>query len=96
MGPMEIGMFRFAVQGVICCGVMIKGKIPVWPPGTRVRVLLLARSFVGTCGMLCYFYALANMSLSDATIIVFTNPIITTILGAVVRTRASVGLNCVS
>lgn len=85
LGAMQIGIYRFLVQGVICsCVMWYKGVS--WRPATRkIGWLLFLRGFLGTAAMLGYFYALTHMIMSDATVIVFTNPIFTSIFGAVVR-----------
>jgi drug/metabolite transporter (DMT)-like permease len=85
LGAMQIGVFRFLVQGVICSCVMRYKGISWKPATTKIGWLLFLRGFLGSAAMLGYFYALTRMVLSDATVIVFTNPIFTSIFGAVVR-----------
>ena len=85
---MQIGFYRFLFQTIFCCVVMAFNRAPrhVWlPQGNKVRFVILLRGLFGTSGMLCFFYALTHMTISDATVLVFTNPVITSILGAVVR-----------
>ncbi|RLN95801.1 hypothetical protein BBJ28_00011025 [Nothophytophthora sp. Chile5] len=48
------------------------------------RSLLLFRCFVGTVGVNLQFYAMSKMVLTDAVVIIFTSPISTFFLGAVV------------
>lgn len=42
--------------------------------------MLLFRILVGTFGMSIQFYAMSNMVLTDATVIMFTSPIVTFLL----------------
>jgi drug/metabolite transporter (DMT)-like permease len=44
------------------------------------RWMLLFRILVGTFGMSIQFYAMSNMVLTDATVIMFTSPIVTFLL----------------
>ncbi len=72
-GPMQLGLYRFLMQSVFSSVVMWRGRLLFCPPAPRTRALLFARGFLGTGGMLCYFFALTHMSLADATVLVFTS-----------------------
>ncbi len=48
---------------------------------TRSRIYIL-RTLVSYSGMLCWFYALGNMPLADATSLMFTLPLFTVLLAA--------------
>ncbi|MEM1128358.1 MAG: DMT family transporter [Bacteroidota bacterium] len=54
----------------------------VRPWGTR-RGLLVVRGAVGFVALLCFFYAIPRLPLADVTVIQFTNPVFTALLGAV-------------
>ncbi|KAG6623227.1 Drug/Metabolite Transporter (DMT) Superfamily [Phytophthora cinnamomi] len=56
--------------------------------GRKDRFLLLFRCFVGTSGTTLSFYAMSNMPLTDAVVIIFTSPIFTFFLAAVVLGEA--------
>ncbi|KAE8888988.1 hypothetical protein PF005_g17264 [Phytophthora fragariae] len=56
--------------------------------GRKDRFLLLFRCFVGTSGTTMSFYAMSNMPLTDAVVIIFTSPIFTFFLAAVVLGEA--------
>jgi drug/metabolite transporter (DMT)-like permease len=85
LGPMQIGAFRFFLQAFFCTCIIVKSRVPWRPNSRKVAALLVIRGVFGTAGMLCFFYALTHMTISNATVLVFTNPIFTTVLGAVVR-----------
>lgn len=42
--------------------------------------ILLFRSFIGTLGIALQFYAMSNMVLTDAVVIIFTSPVLTFLL----------------
>lgn len=41
------------------------------------RAALATRCFIGYCAMSLGFYAMANMVLADASVLIFTSPVIT-------------------
>jgi drug/metabolite transporter (DMT)-like permease len=85
MGSIQVSLYRFLGQG-ICCGlVMIFNKTSPRAPNARIAKLMIFRSFLSTGGMLCFFYSLSKLSMSSATTLVYINPILTAILGAIVR-----------
>jgi drug/metabolite transporter (DMT)-like permease len=49
--------------------------------------MLLFRTLVGTVGMSVRFYAMSNMVLTDATVIMFTSPIVTFLLVSALACR---------
>lgn len=60
--------FRNLFALVVASSVMIKNKVSVVPPkGARLDVLL--RSAVGFAGVLCNFYALGQLNISDASLL---------------------------
>ncbi len=69
----EIAIFRGAITLVIS-GVMIwRAKIAPWGKDTR---WLLVRGFLGCIGLHCYYFALTELPLAEATVIQFLNPVL--------------------
>lgn len=60
--------FRNLIAFIFAGGVLIKNKISLKVPRQSVLPLLL-RSFFGTIGILCNFYALGVLDLADASIL---------------------------
>lgn len=78
---MELAVFRFI--GVLLPAIPIliyKGEHPF--PKDR-RLMLLLRSFVGTCGLMLSFYAFRHMPLADASVIVFSVPVFVSIFARI-------------
>jgi drug/metabolite transporter (DMT)-like permease len=48
------------------------------------KSLLLLRGTTGTIALMCFYYAITTLSLADATIIQYTNPLMTALLAALV------------
>jgi drug/metabolite transporter (DMT)-like permease len=68
--------------------VSVLAGIGVWRQGhsfvpTEKR-LVLQRALFGFIALSCYFYAVINLPLADATVIYFTNPVLTAVVAAVV------------
>lgn len=66
------------------------------PFGNNKKLLVL-RGVLGTGGLACFFYAVANLPLAEATVIHYLNPILTTIvallfLGEVVDRRLVIAI----
>ena len=62
--------------------------LTVWQQGhsfvpTEWRLVLL-RALLGFVALSCYFYSIIHLPLADATVIYFTNPVITALVAAVV------------
>lgn len=78
----EIGVFRFIIQLVITMPLLIysNDKIIFSP---KIMLFLLLRGFTGTSGMLTRLYAVQNMPLGDATVLMFTTPIFVAIFGRI-------------
>ncbi len=60
--------FRNVVALIFVTGIMLKRKIGVVPDKKNVPALL-GRSFFGTVGLLCYFYAIDKLVLADANML---------------------------
>jgi drug/metabolite transporter (DMT)-like permease len=73
----EIVFFRALVQILISAVFLIQQKQSPW--GNNPRLLIL-RGFFGSMGLLCYFYSLQLMPLSNALVIHYLSPIFTTVL----------------
>lgn len=73
----ELVFFRSAVQILISAFILIKQRES--PIGKNLKMLLM-RGFFGSMGLLCYFYSLQVMMLSNALVIHYLSPILTTVL----------------
>ncbi|KAF7973812.1 hypothetical protein HWV62_14188 [Athelia sp. TMB] len=80
---LELILVRMGITWICCVVYMHYTKVPdpiLGPPG--VRLLLLARGFVGFFGLFGIYYSLQYLSLSDATVLTFLAPIATGVTGA--------------
>lgn len=60
--------FRNLIALIVAGAVLLKNRAPVLPPkGARLDVLL--RSVAGYIGVICNFYALGSLTLSDASLL---------------------------
>lgn len=66
---MQKAFFRNFVAVIFAFAIMKKNHVPFHPPETRHWRLLLARAFFGTVGLLCNFYAVDHLALSDASML---------------------------
>ncbi len=66
---MQKAFFRNAVAAVFAFAIMKKNHMPFSPPEKRHWLLLLARAVFGTVGLLCNFYAVDHLNLSDASML---------------------------
>lgn len=66
---MQKAFFRNAVAVVFAFAIMKKNHIPFHPPEKKNWLLLLARAVFGTIGLLCNFYAVDHLNLSDANML---------------------------
>ncbi len=73
----EIVFFRAIVQIVMALAVLAYQREKPW--GNNPKMLIL-RGFFGSMGLLCYFYSLQVMPLSNALVIHYLSPILTTLL----------------
>lgn len=73
----EIVFFRAIVQIIMALAVLTYQKEKPW--GNNPKMLVL-RGFFGSMGLLCYFYSLQVMPLSNALVIHYLSPILTTLL----------------
>jgi len=76
----EMVFFRSLVMLVICIVELQRQRIPAW--GSN-RKLLLARGIFGFIALNLFYYSIVHLPLSDATTIMFTNPVFTTILAVI-------------
>lgn len=66
---MQKAFFRNFVAVLFAFAIMKKNRIPFHPPEKRHWLLLLARASFGTIGLLCNFYAVDHLNLSDASML---------------------------
>ncbi len=73
----EMVFFRSLVMLCICTLLLRRHRLPIWGNNRR---LLVARGIFGFIALNCFYHAIVHLPLSDATTIMFTNPVFTTIL----------------
>ncbi len=66
---MQKAFFRNFVAVIFSFCIMIKHRIPFHPPEKKHWPLLFARAAFGTLGLLCNFYAVDHLNLSDASML---------------------------
>ena len=66
---MQKAFFRNIVAAVFTLIIMLKNRTPFYPPQKRNWILLLGRAAFGTIGLLCNFYAVDHLNLSDASML---------------------------
>lgn len=66
---MQKAFFRNFVAMIFAWIIMRKNQLPFHPPEKRHWTLLLARAVFGTIGLLCNFYAVDHLNLSDASML---------------------------
>ncbi|XP_060533993.1 solute carrier family 35 member G1 [Cylas formicarius] len=77
VNPTALAAYRFLGVLLPAIPIMIYHRQPVYPKGKRIMLLL--RCFTGTAGLMLSFYAFRHMPLSDASVIVFSVPVFTSI-----------------
>ncbi len=75
----EIVLVRSAVGLALCWALLRRRRAS--PLGHR-RGLLLLRGILGFGALSCFFYALTQLPLAEATVIQYTNPVFTAVLAA--------------
>ena len=66
---MQKAFFRNFVAMIFALLIMLKNHEPFHPPEKRHWLLLLARAAFGTVGLICNFYAVDHLNLSDASML---------------------------
>lgn len=66
---MQKAFFRNFVAVIFAFLIMKKNHVSFRPPGKRHWLLLFARAVFGTIGLLCNFYAVDHLALSDASML---------------------------
>ncbi|XP_028516375.1 solute carrier family 35 member G1-like [Exaiptasia diaphana] len=80
--PFEIGVIRFIVHLLLTTPpVIYTNHSLVYPP--KVIALLVLRGFIGASGMFTRVYAVQNMPLGDAIVLIFTSPVFTAVLARI-------------
>lgn len=77
----EIVTGRSLIMAVLAA-IAVRGQGHSFMPGEPRKVLL--RAVFGFIALSCYFYSVINLPLADATVIYFTNPVLTALVAAVV------------
>ncbi|MEZ5964896.1 MAG: DMT family transporter [Planctomycetota bacterium] len=92
----EIVMARACISLLLSWLLLRRRRVSPWG---HARSLLLLRGVFGFGGLCCFYYAVTHLPLAEATVIHFTNPILTAALAALVLGERSglgviVGLMC--
>lgn len=66
---MQKAFFRNFVAMLVALFIMLKNHEPFHPPEKKHWLLLLARASFGTLGLICNFYAVDHLNLSDASML---------------------------
>lgn len=77
INPMALAAYRFLGVLLPAIPIMIYHHKPCFPK--EKRIMLILRSFTGATALMLSFYAFRHMPLSDASVIVFSVPVFTTI-----------------
>ncbi|CAL8301497.1 unnamed protein product [Lota lota] len=75
----EISAFRCFFQMLFVAPLLIYHKTGFLGPRDK-RIFLVLRGFLGSNAMILLFYAVQQMPLADATVIMFSNPVFTSLL----------------
>ncbi|XP_020792360.1 solute carrier family 35 member G1 [Boleophthalmus pectinirostris] len=75
----EISAIRCFFQMLFVAPLLIYHKTGFIGPRDK-RIYLLLRGFIGSNAMILLFYAVQQMPLADATVIMFSNPVFTSVL----------------
>ncbi|XP_056433386.1 solute carrier family 35 member G1 [Gadus chalcogrammus] len=75
----EISAFRCFFQMLFVLPLLIYHKTGFLGPRDK-RIFLVLRGFLGSNAMILLFYAVQQMPLADATVIMFSNPVFTALL----------------
>lgn len=66
---MQKAFFRNAVAVVVALVIMLKNHVPFYPPEKKHWIPLLVRASFGTVGLICNFYAVDHLNISDANML---------------------------
>jgi drug/metabolite transporter (DMT)-like permease len=77
----QIVLARGIVTLVMSIWAIQRANLPLW--GARKGLLVLRGAF-GFGGLFCYFHAVTHLPLADATVLHFTNPVLSAIAAALV------------
>ncbi|KAF5286561.1 hypothetical protein FQA39_LY16244 [Lamprigera yunnana] len=75
--PIALAAYRYIGVLLPAIPIVIYKQERVFPKGKRIMLLL--RSFTGTAALMLSFYAFRHMPLADASVIVFSVPVFTTV-----------------
>ena len=77
---MEVVLARSLVTGGLSYAALTRRRIPLMGKEPR---LLVARGVLGFFALSCFYYAVVQLPLADATVIQYTNPIFTALIASV-------------
>jgi len=72
LDTIEIAFFRFVLGIAILLPILSVRKESLWGKNTR---MLFVRGLLGTTGFFCFLKAISMISLSDAIVLLYTNPL---------------------
>jgi drug/metabolite transporter (DMT)-like permease len=76
----EVVLARSSVGAALCWYSLRRRGVPLWG---EQKGLLLLRGVLGYAGLSCFFYALVQLPLAEATVIQYTNPVFTALLAVI-------------
>lgn len=79
LSSFEIVLVRSVVTLCLSWALLYRRRIPVWG---EHRLLLTLRGIFGFTALSCFFYAVTQLPLAEATVIQFTNPVFTALFAA--------------
>ncbi|XP_019938875.1 solute carrier family 35 member G1 [Paralichthys olivaceus] len=90
----EISAIRCFFQMLFVMPLLIYHKTGFLGPRDK-RIFLVLRGFIGSNAMILLFYAVQQMPLADATVIMFSNPVFTSLLAWIFLKEKCTILDCV-
>ncbi|KAF5287174.1 hypothetical protein FQR65_LT12303 [Abscondita terminalis] len=75
--PIALAAYRYIGVLLPAIPIVVYKQERIFPKGKRIMLLL--RSFTGTAALMLSFYAFRHMPLADASVIVFSVPVFTTV-----------------
>ena len=81
LSSMEVVFVRGVVTLVLSYLMLRRAGVAPWGAPERRRMLLL-RGLLGSLALLCFYFAIIHLPLADATVIQYTNPVLATVLAA--------------